>query len=181
MAQAAWEKPLASQTQRAAVSATSRGRSKFLIGGGLILAAVAYLVISGMLSGARYYITVADLMNDPAAYAGQSVRVSGAVIGETITYDSQNLLITFTVANVAEPYEDLGQALHEAVNDPNAIRMPVRVENQVRPELLQNEAQAIMTGTMGDDGIFHVTELNLKCPSRFIEGQPDQSIAQPGA
>jgi cytochrome c-type biogenesis protein CcmE len=181
MAQATWEKPLSSEPAAGQKkSPRARGRWKFLVGGLLILAAVGYLVVSGTVFGARYYIGVGDLVNNPSQYAGQPVRVSGAVLGDSIVYDSENLIITFTVAHVTEPYTDLGQALHDAVYNPNAVRMNVRVENEVMPELLQNEAQAIMTGTLGDDGIFHVSELNLKCPSRFIENQPDQSIADPG-
>lgn len=178
MAQATWEKAPSSASATQPIARNS-GRWKFLIGGLLILGAVAYLVISGTLGGARYFITVDDLMNNRETYAGQMVRVTGAVIGDTIRYDTENLIIEFTVANIAQENEDLAQALHAAVNDPNATHMQVRVENQVKPELLQHEAQAIMTGTLGEDGVFHVSELNLKCPSRFIESQPDQSIAQP--
>jgi cytochrome c-type biogenesis protein CcmE len=176
MAQATWEKSAATS----APIITRKGRWKFIVGGLLILGAVVFLIANGMASGARFYVTVDEVVNN-AAYAGQTLRVTGAVIGETIHYDEENLLIEFTVANIPEAFDDLATALHEAVNNPIATRMQVRVENQVKPELLQHEAQAIMTGTLGEDGIFHVTELNLKCPSRFIEGGPDQSIAQPGA
>lgn len=177
MAQATWEKSAATP---AAPSLARNGRWKFIVGGVLILGAVVFLIASGMATGARFYVTVDEVVND-TAYAGQIVRVTGAVIGETINYDMENLLIEFTVANIPEQFDDLATALHEAVENPDATRMQVRVENQVKPELLQHEAQAIMTGRMGEDGIFHVTELNLKCPSRFIESGPDQSIAQPGA
>ncbi len=174
MAQAAWEKPIAAQQlapRRAGVQ-----RWKFLVGGLLILAAVAYLVISGTLSGAQYFITVDQLVHNPA-YAGQTVRVTGAVIGDSIQYDEKNLLITFTVANVPLSGDDLGALLHTAVTDPKATHLNVRVEDTVKPELLQNEAQAVMTGTLGSDGVFHVTELNLKCPSKFIANGPsEQSI-----
>ena len=37
------------------------------------------------------------------------------------------------------------------------------------PDLLQHEAQAIMTGRLGDDGVFYADELLLKCPSRYEE------------
>jgi cytochrome c-type biogenesis protein CcmE len=174
-----WEKPHDSSAARqAALAPKTRGRWKFLVGGGLILAAVAYLLITGTLTGARYFITVDELLNNPAKYDGQSVRVTGAVLGETITYDEENLIITFTVAHMPEVNDNLGMAIREATLDPTRTRMAVRVENQVKPELLQNEAQAIMTGTMGEDGVFVVSELNLKCPSRFVEGQVDQSIGQ---
>jgi cytochrome c-type biogenesis protein CcmE len=178
MAQATWEK---SAIAPAAPSVAQSGRWKYMLGGLLILSAVIILIANGMASGARFYVTVDEVVNDPA-YAGQTVRVTGAVIGETIFYDPENLIIEFTVANIPQQVDDIGQALHDAVNDPNATRMHVRVENQVKPELLQHEAQAIMTGYLGEDGVFYLTDvLQTKCPSRFIEAGPDQSIAQPGA
>jgi len=176
MAQVAWEKSIAAQPPKRAGS----DRWKYLIGGVLILGAVAYLIITGTLSGASYFITVDQLMNDPA-YVGHSVRLSGAVIGDTIHYDEQTLLIEFTVANVPTQIQDLGAALHSAVGDPNATHLQVRVEKTVKPDLLQNEAEAILTGTLGTDGIFHATELNLKCPSRFVESGPSQGQVAPAS
>src|SRR3954451_10199519 len=125
MAQATWEKPIAAGGQLAPHKKSS-GRWKFLIGGGLILAAVAYLVISGTLTGAQYFMTINDLMKNPA-YVGQSVRIIGAVIGDSIQYDEKTLLITFTIANVPTQGDNLGQALHNAVSDPKATRLNVRV------------------------------------------------------
>lgn len=176
MAQAAWEKPIAARV----APRKSSERWKFLIGGGLILAAVVYLVISGTLTGARYFITVDELLENPA-YVGETVRITGAVIGDTIQYDAETLLISFTVANVENNVPDLGAALHTAVTDTDANRLQIRVENTVKPELLQNEAQAIMTGTLGEDGVFHVSELLLKCPSRFVESGPSQGELAPAS
>ncbi len=177
MAQATWEKvnqPQASRPRRGGE------RLKFLVGGLLILGAVAYLIISNTLSGARYFITVDELLANPD-YVGREVRVSGAVIGDTIQYDSENLIIDFTISNIPAEFDNLAFALHESVNDPNASRIPVRVENEVMPDLLQHEAQAILTGSLGEDGVFHATELLLKCPTRFEEAAPNQEIGQPGA
>jgi len=41
--------------------------------------------------------------------------------------------------------------------------------------LLQNEAQAIVTGKLGDDGIFYADELLLKCPTRYDQQVPTQA------
>lgn len=171
MAQLAWEK-----TNDEALAARLQGRNrqerlKFLVGGALIIGAIVYLILSGTAIGARYFITVEDLVGNPE-YVGQTVRVSGAVIGESIVYDPQNLTITFTVAHIPEPFDDLASALHESVNNPNLARMQVRVEGQAKPDLLRHEAQAILTGQMGSDGVFYATELLLKCPSRFEENAP---------
>lgn len=68
----------------------------------------------------------------------------------------------------------LAKVLHEAVTDPNATRMKVIYEGP-KPDLLRNEAQAIMTGRIGPDGVFHADELLLKCPSRYSDEVPSQS------
>ncbi|MEO8392750.1 MAG: cytochrome c maturation protein CcmE, partial [Chloroflexota bacterium] len=64
-----------------------------------MLIAVAYLIISGTSTGARYFITVDDLTKNPD-YIGKTIRVSGAVIGDTIQYDTSTLMLDFTVANI---------------------------------------------------------------------------------
>ena len=153
-------------------------RAKFLIGGGLILVAVLYLLISGTMQGARYFITVDEVVNNPT-YVNQTVRVSGAVIGKSIEYDSDNMIIHFTIANIPAEYSDLATALHDAVQNPDATRMKVIVKNEPMPDLLKNEAQAILTGEMGEDGVFTASELLLKCPSRFQEESPDGITGKP--
>lgn len=170
-----WEKP---QNPQLAKLARKNERWKFLLGGALVLLAVGYLVISGMLSGARYFISVNTLLANPD-YVGQTVRITGAVLGDTIQFDSENLIMNFTIVNMPDEYENLAVALHEAVNNPNATRLKVHIVDQPKPDLLQHEAQAILTGKLGKDGVFYATELLLKCPSRFEEANPGQEIVNP--
>ncbi len=177
MAEATWEKP---QHVAKPVTRVGGGRWKFLVGGLLILAAVTYLIISSTTAGARYFITVEELKND-SQYVSKTIRISGAVIGDTIQYDEKNLVINFAIANIPADYTNLAQALYESVNDPNSIRIPVRVVGQVKPDLLKHEAQAILTGSLDKNGVFQATELLLKCPTRFQEANPGQTIVQPGA
>jgi cytochrome c-type biogenesis protein CcmE len=63
--------------------------------------------------------------------------------------------------------------LHAAVIDPNSPRMQV-VYKGVKPDLLRNEAQAILTGKLGDDGVFYASELLLKCPTKYEQSVPNQ-------
>lgn len=164
-----WEKPRITQSPRKSGSEYM----KFLVGGLLMLAAVAYLIVSGTFGGAQYFISIDDLLNSPD-YVGKSVRVSGAVIGDTIVYDSQNLILDFTVVHFPTDTNNLAQSLHDAVINTSAVRLKVHLENEVMPDLLQNEAQAILTGKLGEDGIFYASELLLKCPSRYEESVPHQ-------
>jgi len=169
--QLTWEKPQAENVQPKAKSSGIE-RFKFLIGGLLILGAVGYLLFSSTMSGARFFITVDDIVTDPA-YVGETVRLSGAVVGESIEYDSENLTLAFTISHIPTEFDDLATALHESVSDPTQSRIPVFMEDEVKPDLLQHEAQAIMTGTLGADGVFYADELLLKCPSRFEENLPE--------
>ncbi len=152
-------------------------RFKFLTAGIVILVAMLYLLVSGTLHGARYFITVQELLQDDA-YKGQTLRISGAVDGETIDYDSENAIIQFEIVNIPNQYDDLAAALHEALLDPSAPRLQVMVQDAAMPDLLQHEAQAILTGALNRDGVFHATELLLKCPSRFEESTGPAGLSQ---
>lgn len=156
------------------------GRTKFIIGGLLIIAAVIYLIISSTQANAQYFLTIAELNSKGASMTGREVRMSGAVIGDSIQYDAKTLTLTFTVAdipgdnNVIEQQGGLAAVLHAAVLDPNRERMQI-VYKGVKPDLLKNEAQAIMTGKMGEDGKFYANELLLKCPTKYQEAVPTQA------
>src|SRR5688572_14505001 len=119
MAEMSWEKPAVSAAPK---SVASGERIKFVVGGLLLLGAVVYLMISGTIGGAQYFMTVDDIVAS-SAYAGQTVRISGAVDGETIVYDAQNLIIDFEIAHIPLETNDLALTLHNAVNDASATRL----------------------------------------------------------
>jgi len=155
-------------------------RSKFLIGGMLVVAAVIYLIASSTSAAAQYYLTIDELMEKQAAVVGRDLKISGAVDGDSVSYDPQTLTLRFSIANVPAGMDEieeaggLAKALHQAVSDPTAQRLQV-VYTGPKPDLLRHEAQAIVTGRMGEDGVFHADELLLKCPTRYEEEIPSQS------
>jgi cytochrome c-type biogenesis protein CcmE len=157
--------------------------AKFLIGGLLIIAAIIYLVVSSTQANAQYFVTIDELKAKDATVNGRELRISGAVIGDSIQYDASNLTLQFTIANVPgsnkeiEAQGGLAAVLHAAVSDPNRSKLTV-VYNGVRPDLLKNEAQAIITGKLGEDGIFYANELLLKCPTKYEEALPTQAAAE---
>jgi cytochrome c-type biogenesis protein CcmE len=156
------------------------GRTKFIVGGVLILAAVVYLIVSSTQANAEYFMTIDELKAKGAAASGQNLRVSGAVVGDTIQYDPQTLTLSFDVANVPGDNKEvdaeggLAAVLHAAVIDPARARVKV-VYSGPKPDLLKNEAQAIMTGHLDSDGVFHADELLLKCPTKYQEAVPNQA------
>ena len=157
------------------------GRLKFIIGGGLIVAAIIYLIISSTKANAQYFFTLDELNSRGSSMVNQNVRISGAVIGSSIQYDPQSLALHFTVANVPadnkqiEAQGGLAAVLHAAVTDPARTHMQI-VYNGPKPDLLRDEAQAIMTGHLGADNVFYADELLLKCPTKYEEAVPSQVV-----
>jgi cytochrome c-type biogenesis protein CcmE len=154
--------------------------NKFVIGGILILGAVVFLIWTSTAASAEYFLTIDELNAKGSEVADKNLRVSGAVIGDSILYDAQNLTLSFEVAHVPadnlaiESEGGLAEVLHQAVLDPSRARIKV-VYVGPKPDLLRNEAQAIMTGHMGQDGVFYAEELLLKCPTRYEEAVPEQA------
>jgi cytochrome c-type biogenesis protein CcmE len=166
--------------QTATVEKSSAGRMKFLIGGLLIVAAVVYLIVSSTQASAQYFLTVDELAEKGASVQGRDLRISGAVLGDSIQYDPQNLQLKFTIAAIPgdnkqiEAQGGLAEVLHQAVSDPSRRKLAV-VYNGPKPDLLRHEAQAILTGKVGEDGVFYAEELLLKCPTKYEDAVPEQA------
>ena len=166
----------------ASLAPRSNGRIKFLIGGLAIIGAVIFLIVTTLQSTAQYFYTVDEIQAKGQAIVGKPLRASGAVLGDTIEYDPATLTIRFVVVNVSNDNADieaaggLAEVLHQAVNNPSASRMVVEYVGP-KPDLLKHEAQAIVTGKVGADGVFYADELLLKCPTRYEEALPTQSVA----
>ena len=157
-------------------------RGKFILGGLLILAAVVYLIASSTQASAEYFMTVDEIIAKGDTAVGQASRLSGAVLGDTIQYDPETLTLTFEIAHVSgdnneiEAQGGLAEVLFQAVNDPSRQKITI-VYVGPKPDLLRSEAQAIVTGKLGADGIFYAEELLLKCPTRYEEAVPEQSAS----
>jgi len=156
------------------------GRGKFIFGGLMIVAAVVYLIVSATQASAQYFKTVDELIAEGEAILDQNLKVSGAVIGDSISYDPETLTLQFVIAHVPGDNKDieaaggLAEVLFQAVNDPTRNRITV-IHYGPKPDLLRHEAQAILTGHLGEDGIFYADELFLKCPTRYEEAVPEQA------
>jgi cytochrome c-type biogenesis protein CcmE len=162
-----------------AVRPKAANKAKFLIGGLLIVAAVVYLITSSFQSSSQYFLTIKELQGKGSAIVGRDVKLSGAVVGDSIQYDAGTLTLKFTIANIPGDQKEvdaqggLAKVLHTAVIDPTTARMQV-VYLGVKPDMLRDEAQAIITGKLGQDGVFHASELLLKCPTKYEDAVPSQ-------
>jgi len=154
---------------------------KFIIGGVMLVAVVIFMVISATRETAQFFLTVSELQNAEQDYSGENLRVSGAVIGDSIRYDSASNLLHFTIADIPTDDDEIAAlggleaVLHDAAIDPNAARLAV-VYSGAKPDMLKGEAQAILTGSIQADGTFLAEEILLKCPSKYEEALPEQVV-----
>ena len=94
-------------------------RWKYVAGGVVILAAIAFLIVNAMSGTTQLYKTVDEFYAEESRLTGRDLRVSGWVIGDSIQYtqiDDQTSMLEFDIVdNINNP----GQRLHiVAMNEP---------------------------------------------------------------
>jgi cytochrome c-type biogenesis protein CcmE len=150
-------------------------KPKFLIGIGLILAAVAAVMVFTVMGNSSMEVKVNDLITKQQAgqlTPDRSLKLTGVVVGESVTYDPNSLQLEFDVVN------DRDQLVN---NLPSAQRVRV-VYQGVKPDTLVNEAHAIVTGKLAADGKFHAGNspdaLLLQCPTKYDNADKEANAGQ---
>jgi cytochrome c-type biogenesis protein CcmE len=145
-----------------------------------IVGVTLYLVSTSTASSGQYYMTVSEVLNKREKYTDRAIRISGAVVGDSIEYNEASMRLSFIIAEVpadfarVEQQGGLAAVLEDAVNDPNRQRIQV-VYTGIKPDLLRDMAQAIIAGELHQDSIFYADEILLKCPTKYEEAVPDQA------
>jgi len=123
------------------------GRLKFFVGTAIILVVLGWLIFSNIEGATAHYLTVEELLAQGPS--DQMVRVSGLVVGNTIDWDPQQLILRFEIAS-------------------EGGSLPVLYEG-VRPDMFQDGAQTVVEGRYASSGLFEASTLLLKCPSKYVE------------
>jgi cytochrome c-type biogenesis protein CcmE len=131
------------------VERTANKKTKFIVGGVIIVLAIVYLIYTGVQNSAAYFLTVDELYAKGAAMENRAVRVSGKVDATTINFNNRDLILAFDVMS------ETGQRMHVVFNGP-------------KPDQMREGAEAIIEGKY-DGNSFKAQSLLLKCPSRYEE------------
>ena len=125
----------------------------------IILATVAYLAFTGVRDNKSYYVTISELqgMGDKAYV--RHLRVAGNVAPGSIERSGTNA--TFTLLEQGK-----------------TLRVTYR-GTEPPPDTFKDDAQALAIGTFGKDGVFHATQLQAKCASKYAPAakQPTTTAA----
>jgi len=107
-------------------------KKKFILGGLVILAALGYLVYSGVSQSVVYFVTPSELQAAPVA--GKAYRLGGMVKPGTLHWDPKKIELTFTLSDgqASVPIKHLGTP----------------------PDLFAEGRGAVVEGTWTNDGYF---------------------------
>lgn len=133
---------------------------KFAIGSLLIVAAIGYLITTGISNTSQYFFTVDELMNQKVSLADTGLKVKGNVVDGSIQRDPENYL-----------------QIRFAIEEKNA-NLDV-VYQGVVPDMFGNGRQVVVEGTLAKDGVFHANTLLTSCPSKY-EAEKEAGKMHPG-
>ena len=142
--------------RRRAKAVTVKARTKFLIGGVLVLSTSGYLMASSIESTGMYYLTPSELaakVGGDSSFHDTGVRVGARVVSGTIRRDPGGKSVAFTMTDGGRSY-------------------PVRYRGII-PDTFSDSADVVVEGRLKRDGVFQATVLTAKCASRY-ENAPDR-------
>jgi cytochrome c-type biogenesis protein CcmE len=130
---------------------------KFGVGIGVILAAVAWLAVSGFQQNKIYYYTVSELLVGKGGH--QHVRVGGVVAEGSV--DRRGGQVTFRLVQ-------------------DSASVPVAyVGSDTLPDTFVGGAQAIIEGNYDQSGVFQADKVQAKCASKYQAAPPGaQKVAR---
>lgn len=128
-----------------------------------ILIAMGYLMYTGISATGVYYRTVSEVLDQASIFDGQSLRISGKVVDDTIQFDQENIILSF------------------AVRDTENDRVTMQVSyHGVPPDAFKEDVEVILEGSYSQyDNLFSATILLAKCPSKYeAETDNEQQSSQ---
>ena len=117
----------------------------------VIVATVAYLAFAAIGDTKSYYVTISELQGMGNKAYTRHLRVAGNVAPGTIHRVGTNA--SFSLMEQGK----LLQVNYQGSEPP--------------PDTFKDDAQALAVGTYGHDGVFHATQLQAKCASKYAPAE----------
>ena len=133
----------------------------------IILGTIGYLAYTGSAAGKSYYVTVAEMQAMGTKAYQSHLRVEGFVEPETIQQSGTRVTFVLTEFESHNP---------KATPNPRSVLVNYQ-GSEPPPDTFKGDAQALAIGTYGADGVFHATQLQAKCASKYA---PAPGSTQPG-
>ena len=124
----------------------------------LILATVGWLAYTGVRDTKSYYVTISELNALGNKAYTRNLRVAGNVQPGSIQRSGPDAHFVLL---------EQGHTLRVSYQG-----------SEPPPDTFKDDAQALAVGTYGRDGVFHATQLQAKCASKYAPAKP--GAAAPG-
>jgi cytochrome c-type biogenesis protein CcmE len=120
---------------------------KFLLGGAVVLAALAWLGFVGFEESKAYYITVEEYSAMKGDLHGKTLKVAGDVLAGSIdrTKPQMEFVISHSGKNLKVRY----------------------VGRDVLPDTFKDGSKAVVEGNIAQDGTFQARHIEAKCASKY--------------
>lgn len=124
----------------------------------IVLAVISYLSVTGANANKSYYVTINELQGMGAKAYTRHLRVAGNVQPGSIAHR--------------------GAGAHFVLVENDKV-LPVDYDGaEPPPDTFKDNSQALAIGMYGHDGVFHATELQAKCASKYA---PKAGTAAPAS
>ncbi len=143
---------------------------RFVIGVSLMVAAIAYLIITAVRNTAEYYLTVNEAKVRQAELSGQTLRVAGRVVPGTVQWDPSSLTLKFAITQ--PPLGD-GQAGVKTVAATalTPAKFNVMSSGQPKPDMFAPGRDVIVEGLLTPNGTIQARQVLTSCPSKYSPKQ----------
>jgi cytochrome c-type biogenesis protein CcmE len=135
-----------------AMSTAQKSPIKIVIAAVIIMATMGYLAYTGVQDNKSYYVTIGELQAMGNKAYVRHLRVAGNVAPGSIHRSG-----TYVDFSLLEQNRTL-KVSYKGVEPP--------------PDTFKDDAQALAVGTYGHDGVFHATQLQAKCASKYAPAKP---------
>jgi cytochrome c-type biogenesis protein CcmE len=139
------------------MSTPAKSPVKIILASAIIVATVAYLAITGVNDTKSYYVTISELQGMGHKAYTRHLRVAGNVAPGSI-------------------HRIGAGADFQLIEQGKLLTVQYR-GSEPPPDTFKDDAQALAVGTYGHDGVFHATEVQAKCASKYAPAPG----AKPGA
>jgi cytochrome c-type biogenesis protein CcmE len=135
-------------------------RIKFVVGGIVIAAALAWLGFEGFQESKAYYITVDEYYNAPSGTLnGKMLKLAGDVVAGSI---------------------DRSKPQMEFVISSRESKIRVRyIGREVIPDTFKDGTKTLVEGSTAPDGFFQARHIEAKCASKY-ESEYDKKLRNSG-
>src|SRR6201996_4528466 len=123
----------------------------------IVLGVIVWLAVSGIQSNKSYYVTISELQGMGDKAYTRHLRVAGDVAANSIQRNGTNARFVLVEQGHTLPVS------YQGIEPP--------------PDTFKDGSQALAMGTYGRDGVFHATQLQAKCASKYAPAKATPNTA----